>query len=65
MSDLSPEKEFAHALFCQQVEGVDLESARKLLKDLHLLYLGQQALFAQLAKRDFGAIEKSLGERGI
>ncbi|WP_019500920.1 hypothetical protein [Pseudanabaena sp. PCC 6802] len=65
MNNLPTEKEFAHALFCQQVEAVDLESAKKLLKDLHLLYLGQQALFAQLAKRDFGAIEKAIGDVGI
>jgi hypothetical protein len=54
MNDLSLEKQFAHSMFCQQVKGINnLEAARKLLEDLHLLYLGQQSLFVQLAKQDF------------
>ncbi len=52
MSELSLEKQFAHTMFCQQVQDIDLESAKKLLADLHLLYISQQALFAQLAKED-------------
>jgi RNA binding exosome subunit len=53
MSELSLEKQFAHSIFCQQVKDItNIESAKKLLEDLHLLYLGQQSLFIQLAKQD-------------
>ncbi|NJL43537.1 MAG: hypothetical protein HC935_10190 [Pseudanabaena sp. SU_2_4] len=53
MSELSLEKQFAHSMFCQQVKDIsNLESAKKLLEDLHLLYLGQQSLFIQLARQD-------------
>ncbi len=51
MNELSIEKQFSHTKFCQQIQDIDLESAKKLLADLHLLYLGQQALFAQLVKQ--------------
>lgn len=52
MNDLSLEKQFSHTMFCQQVQDIDLESAKKLLADLHLLYITQQSLFARLAKQD-------------
>ncbi|CAN1212274.1 hypothetical protein TUMEXPCC7403_18850 [Tumidithrix helvetica PCC 7403] len=52
MSDLSIEKQFVHTMFCQQVQDLDLDSAKKLLTDLHLLYLGQQSMFAKMAKQD-------------
>ncbi|GEM_PF-401347 len=52
MSELPLEKQFAHTMFCTQLQGLELDSAKKLLADLHLLYLGQQVLFAELAKQD-------------
>jgi hypothetical protein len=55
---LSLEKNFTHIIFCQQVDSLnaeDLDNAKQLLKDLHLLYVGQQALFSQLAKQSFAA----------
>ena len=59
---LSLEKNFTHTLFCQQVDSFkagDIDNAKQLLKDLHLLYVGQQALFSQLAKQDFGNTAES------
>ncbi len=52
MSELSLEKQFLHTMFCQQLNDLEVETARKLLADLHLLYLGQQSLFAELIKQD-------------
>jgi hypothetical protein len=52
MNELSLEKQFSHTMFCQHVQDIDLESAKQLLADLHLLYITQQSLFAQLAKQD-------------
>jgi len=52
MSNLPPEKEFVHTLFCQQIQNLDIHSARQLLTDLHLLYLGQQVMMVKLAKQD-------------
>jgi hypothetical protein len=53
MNDLSLEKQFTHSMFCQQVNDItNLESAKQLLADLHLLYLGQQSMFIQLAMQD-------------
>jgi hypothetical protein len=53
MNDLPPEKAFTHALFCQQIQNIDIDSAKQLLIELHLLYLGQQAVFAKIAKNEF------------
>ncbi len=52
MNDLDFEKQFTHALFCQQVENIDINNAKQLLIDLHLLYLGQQTMFTMLVKQD-------------
>lgn len=52
MNELSLEKQFSHKMFCQQVQDIDLESAKQLLADLHLLYITQQSMFAKLAKQD-------------
>jgi hypothetical protein len=55
---LSLEKNFTHTLFCQQVDSLkagDIDDAKQLLKALHLLYVGQRALFSQLVKQDFAA----------
>jgi hypothetical protein len=53
MSDLPPEKEFTHMMFCQQIQNIDLEAAKQLLIELHLLYLGQQAMMVKIAKNEF------------
>jgi hypothetical protein len=52
MSDLPVEKQFTHMVFCQQIQNIDLESAKQLLTDLHMLYLGQQALMVKIAKQE-------------
>ncbi|MGQ9865159.1 MAG: hypothetical protein ACUVSQ_02570 [Pseudanabaenaceae cyanobacterium] len=54
MERLPVEKQFAHAMFRQQIQNLDLEAAKSLLEDLHLLYLNQQALVARLAKGELG-----------
>jgi hypothetical protein len=59
MNEMPLEKQFTHRKFCQQIQDIDLDSAKKLLADIHLLYLGQQTLFTELAKRDFGHLEPS------
>ena len=51
MNDLTFEKQLAHAIFCQQLQSLDVDNAKKLLADLHLLYLGQQAMFMTLTKQ--------------
>ncbi len=53
MSDLPPEKQFTHFVFCQQIQNIDLDNAKQLLTELHLLYLGQQAMFVKLTKQGF------------
>lgn len=52
MSELTFEKQFAHTIFCRQLQSIDIDNAKKLLADLHLLYLGQQTMFALLIKQD-------------
>ncbi len=53
MDKLPPEKAFTHALFCKQIEHIDIDSAKQLLIELHLLYLGQQAMMVKMAKNEF------------
>ncbi|MBD2176786.1 hypothetical protein H6F42_07645 [Pseudanabaena sp. FACHB-1998] len=53
MSDLPVEKQFTHTVFCQQIQNIDLDAAKQLLTELHMLYLGQQALMVKIAKQDF------------
>ncbi len=53
MNDLPVEKQFTHMMFCAQIERIDLDTAKKLLTELHLLYLGQQALMVKIAKQEF------------
>ncbi len=48
------EKQFTHMMFCQSIENIDLDTAKKLLIQLHLLYLGQQVVMTKIAKREFG-----------
>ncbi|AFY70866.1 hypothetical protein Pse7367_2610 [Thalassoporum mexicanum PCC 7367] len=55
-NNLPLEKQFAHSTFCRQLDEIDLDAAKKLLEDLHLLYLGQQSLFAKMIKQgEFGS----------
>jgi hypothetical protein len=53
MDKLPPEKEFTHMMFCQQIQNIDLDQAKQLLTELHMLYLGQQAMFVKMAKNEF------------
>jgi hypothetical protein len=53
MSQLPFEKQFVHRVFISQIEHINLAQAKELLESLHLLYLGQSALFTKLAKQDF------------
>jgi len=53
MSDLPVEKQFTHMMFCQQIQSIDLNSAKQLLTELHMLYLGQQAVMVKIAKQEF------------
>lgn len=52
MNNLPLEKQFAHSIFCQQLQNIEIDNAKQLLVDLHLLYLGQQAIFTDLIKQD-------------
>jgi DNA-directed RNA polymerase subunit F len=53
MSDLPIEKQFTHANFLRQIESIDLDTAKKLLEELHMLYLAQQAVITKIARNDF------------
>lgn len=53
MSNLPIEKQFTHMMFCQKITNIDLETAKQLLAELHLLYLSQQVVFIKLAKQEF------------
>lgn len=52
LTELPIEKRFTHTLFCQQIQNIDLDAAKQLLTELHMLFLGQQALMAKIAKQD-------------
>lgn len=53
MNELPVEKQFTHMMFCQQISNIDLDSAKQLLTELHMLYLGQQAVMVKIAKQEF------------
>lgn len=53
LNELPMEKQFTHMMFCQQIQNVDLETAKQLLSDLHMLYLSQQAIMVKIAKQEF------------
>jgi hypothetical protein len=40
-------------MFCQQIQNIDIDAAKQLLTELHMLYLGQQALMVKIAKQEF------------
>lgn len=51
MTDLPLEKELTHRCFRDAIEKIDdLELLKQELSNLHLLYLQQQVVFAQMAK---------------
>lgn len=47
------EKQFTHMMFCQNIENIDLDTAKQLLIQLHLLCLGQQAVMVKMGKGSF------------
>ena len=51
MNRLSLEKEFEHELFVRQIEDMSLDTMKKLLADLHILYLGQQTIISDMLKQ--------------
>lgn len=53
MNDLPIEKQFTHMVFCQNIQNIDLDTAKQLLVELHMLYLGQQAIMVKIAKQEF------------
>jgi hypothetical protein len=52
-NNLPIEKQFTHMMFCQQIQNIDLDTAKQLLVQLHLLYLGQQAVMVKMGKGSF------------
>ncbi len=52
MNSLSFEKQLTHSIFCQQIQGIEIENAKQLLVDLHLVYLWQQSVFTALIVPD-------------
>lgn len=52
ISELSIEKQFTHMMFCQQIQNIDLEAAKQLLVELHMLYLRQQNFLIKFVKQD-------------
>ena len=52
MNSLPFEKQFAHSMFCLQLQNIEIENAKQLLVDLHLIYLSQQATIADLTRQD-------------
>lgn len=53
MENLPIEKQLTHIMFCQSIENIDLDTAKELLAQLHLLYLGQQAVMIKMGKGAF------------
>ena len=51
MDNLSIEKQLTHRYFCDALENIeDVQELKYQISQLHLLYLKQQAMFAQMAK---------------
>lgn len=51
MNNLPLEKQLAHRYFCDSIQHVeDIQELKEQISKLHLLYLQQQVLFAQMAK---------------
>ena len=57
MEHLSLEKQLTHRHFCDSLEKInDVRYLKSQLCRLHLLYLGQQTMFAQMAREDFSTM---------
>lgn len=51
MNNLPLEKQLLHRYFCDDIENIDdIQELKHQISKLHLLYLQQQAMFAQMAK---------------
>lgn len=51
MNNLPLEKQLSHRYFCDAMENIDdIKELKHQISKLHLLYLQQQAMFAQMAK---------------
>jgi hypothetical protein len=53
MGELSIEKQFTHRMFLGQISNIDINTAKQLLADLHMLYLSQMQVVSKIAKQDF------------
>jgi hypothetical protein len=54
MADLPIEKLFTHQQFCSQIADIrDRNVLIKMLEDLHIKYLSNQAMVAKIAKQEF------------
>ncbi len=60
MNDLPIEKQLTHAIFCSQIANIDLDVAKQLLTELHMLYLGQQAVMVKIAKQEFLGLDTTI-----
>jgi hypothetical protein len=60
--ELPIEKQFTQMMFCQQIQNINLDQAKQLLTELHMLYLGQQAIMVKIAKQDFQDTFKQIKE---
>ena len=51
MDKLPLEKQLAHRCFCDAIQNIeDMDESKNQVNKLHLLYLRQQVMFAQMAK---------------
>ncbi len=51
MNRLSLEKQFEHELFLRQMQTMSLDTMKKVMADLHLLYLSQQSIISDMLKQ--------------
>ena len=49
---------YQHALFCQHIQNIDLDTAKQLLANLHLTYLREQAMVIEIARAEFTKFNK-------
>jgi hypothetical protein len=57
MNSLSVEEQLFHSIFCQQVQDIEIENAKQLLVEIHLVYLAQQAIISDLTtQQTFNAL---------
>ncbi len=51
MNRLSLEKQFEHELFLRHMQTMSLDTMKKVMADLHLLYLSQQSIISDMLKQ--------------